>query len=142
MTTPADLIADIRTKLTSLPGVTIYVGQVPESVPTIPGTTPTQIRPYIVIWPGTADDSLDQPLGHCDGPGFDWQATLTVAARDTVDVLGVAFHVRRRLHRQDGPGGSMYLQQVNGAKAGPDPDGDLKPSRAFLPLDYTATTTH
>lgn len=141
MTTPFDLQDDVVGRLSGIPEVKVYSGYVPESVPTIPGTNPPQIKPYLAVWPGAAQDTPELPLAHYH-QGFRWTFNVTVVARNAGEVLRVAHFVRLALHGADGPGGSTYTQVENGGRIGVDPDPDLKPSRSYIPLEFVATTTH
>ena len=141
MTTPHDVLESAVEALSALPQTEIYVGRVPDTVPVIPGTSPAQIKPYIVIWPGEAEDPAELDLAQ-QGRGIEWSFRLTIAARDAVEVMAVASFVRTILHRRDGPGGSRIEHVPTGAIARDDPDPDLKPSRSFLPMLFGATTPH
>lgn len=135
MTSPHDLLEHVLNRLSALPSVTLYVGHVPDTVPVIPGTVPAQIKPYVVVWPGETRDPRDIDLAQ-EGPGYAWTAYITVAARNAGEVMSVAHLVRSKIHRSNGPGGSRFTHIDTGSVVRMDPDPSVKPSRAFLAMEF------
>lgn len=137
MTTATALTTWVQDQLQGIPQTTVYVGGVPTQVPLI---DMQRIKPYIVIWPSTSGNPINEALSG-GGEGSTWWVTVTVAAADPVTVLKVADVVRERLHRVVTPGLGRIVQDDSQGRVQLEPDPAVKPGRYFLPLEYTTATS-
>jgi len=138
-------------RLGTLPGVTVYKGEVPDAPPVIEaGGFPDaagRVAPYVVIYGSAGTPNTSQAdLGDA-ADDLDWGVQVTVAAGYEDDCLHTVDRVHTALYRwaPTGLGAGIVaggLRPPVGFDPGPARiDNDVQPPRFWLPLLYRTTVT-
>ena len=79
MVDPDSLTGPVLAALRAIPGITVYDGAVPKSVPETGG----YIDPYVVLWAGVDDEPDELPAdGRQDGDSAIWDFQTTTVGAD------------------------------------------------------------
>ena len=137
MVDPSTLTSPVLAALRALPGITVYDGAVPKSVPETGG----YIDPYVVLWAGTGDEPDELPAdGVQDGASLTWDFQTTTVGADPgicrsldADVNAALRNLRIRTGRvRRNPDG--FNQQA------PILDTQTSPARYMLPRQWRVIT--
>ena len=137
MADPSPLVATILAGLRTIPGITVYDGSVPNSVP----TTGTYINPYIVLWAGVGDEPDELTAdGIQDGDSltFDFQTTV-VAANPSV-CRSVTAEAKAKLTNLPAGTGRVRRNPDGFNQQTPILDTQTSPARFMLPLQWRLIT--
>lgn len=137
MVDPSTLTGPVLAALREVPGITVYDGFVPTSLPETGG----YIDPYVVFWAGTGDEPDELPAdGVQDGDSITWDFQTTavgahpgicrsVDAAVTAKLTNLAVRTGRVRRNPDG-----FNQQF------PILDTQTSPARLMLPRQWRLIT--
>ncbi|MCT1689867.1 DUF3168 domain-containing protein [Brevibacterium sp. p3-SID960] len=137
MTKTSALVAWLKTRITALPGLAVYDGAVPDSVPLYPGTQ--RIKPYIAIWTTPNREPDETTLDHTQA-GRAGDVTLTVAADTAANVREISDAVIAAIHRKPTPGAGEYIHAEPHVPI--QIDIQVSPARYYQPLRFRLLTAH
>lgn len=129
--TPDELTTHIINRLGHTAAHMVYDGNVPDKVPTFPGST--IIRPYIVIWTMPAREGPEQDLAYTHQTDTS-DVTVTVAAASADTARSIAQASIGLLHRQSTPGGGELRHMPPHVPI--QWDETVTPGRYFIPLSF------
>lgn len=137
MADPGAIVATVMAVLRTIPGVTVYDGFVPSSVP----MTGTYINPYIVLWAGAGDEPDELTAdGIQDGDSvvFDFQTTVVGANPDICREVTKA--AKAQLTNLQAGTGKVRRNPDGFNQATPILDTQTSPARFMLPLQWRLIT--
>lgn len=135
MTRATDLHAATLALLETIPGITVYDGDVPDKPPAFNNG---KVKPYAVLWPtpGSFPEAEAGTLCDTDSGELRWGCRVTVASGDTNWTLEAAEDVRQKLSRARPLPASGLLREPEGYEPTIQKDPDVKPVRWFTPLIF------
>jgi hypothetical protein len=134
---PTVLVTTILTALRTIPGITVYDGFVPTSVP----MTGTYINPYIVLWAGNGDEPDELTAdGVQDGGSlvFDFQTTVVGANPGVCRTVTKA--AKAKLTNLQAGTGRVRRNPDGFNQQSPILDTQTSPARFLLPLQWRLIT--
>ncbi|WP_154402727.1 hypothetical protein [Nocardioides speluncae] len=145
-----ELYAAAVDRVTLLPGITVYQGEVPAQPPVTldSGGEPDpagRVAPYAVLYGSAgAPTAGGASLNDC-GDHLDWTLPVTVAAGYQRDLLDAIDLVHNQLYRWHPTGLTGFVtdgfRPVPGFNPSTRRDDDVDPPRHFLPLLYRLIAT-
>lgn len=132
MTTPDELHAATLALIKTIPGMTVFDGDVPT---TLLRDGAGRVYPYVVLWPSAGyrpNEIADDLAGTPDGT-LEWPFQVTVASGDVMWTLGAVRVVRAKL------AGAWLTPRTGRLREDPGApniarDPDVTPARFFVPL--------
>ena len=137
---PYEVYQQIKTLVGTIPqlGQRIYVGHVPDTLPTVNGYTLT----YCVIWPGAGTPVRDRPAsGQINTDGQHFPFTTSLAATDPTHVLRTINELKRVLTGARIGDGQIEPDQYQQESATLLLERDISPARHYLPLAWGLQVT-
>ncbi|GAA5229264.1 hypothetical protein [Arthrobacter cryoconiti] len=136
---PAILYAQVRAALLTLPGVTVFDGQVPKSVPV---DSSGYILPYVTVYAG-AGANLENETDYTQQISMDeldWRFQTTCVGASMLIALQVTHDVRQVLCNLPVGAGWVKPDETGFTTQSPIPDNGTNPARFFLPLPWRLIT--
>lgn len=137
MNDPSAHVNAILAALRTIPGITVYDGFVPASVP----TDGAYIKPYIVLWAGTGDDPGElTACGTWDGDTLilDFQTTAVGASAEVCRAVSTA--ATAKLANLPVGTGKVRRNPDGFNQATPILDTQTSPARLMLPQQWRLIT--
>lgn len=137
MADPTALVAAILAALRTIPGITVYDGFVPTSVP----MNGTYIKPYIVLWAGDGDEPDELTAdGVQDGDSLVMDFQTTVVGANPDNCRSVATAAKAKLTNLKAGTGRIRRNPDGFNQATPILDTQTSPARFMLPLQWRLIT--
>ena len=137
MVDPSTLTGPVLAALRAIPGITVYDGLVPNSVPETDG----YIDPYVVLWAGTGDEPDEQPAdGVQDGDSIVWDFQTTAVGADPSICRAVDNAVQDALRNLRVRTGRVRRNPDGFNQATPILDTQTSPARLMLPRQWRLIT--
>jgi hypothetical protein len=134
---PSALVSTTLAALRTIPGITVYDGSVPTSVP----QAGAYINPYIVLWAGNGDEPDELTAdGIQDGDSivFDFQTTVVGANPDICRAVTKA--AKAKLTNLQAGTGRIRRNPEGFNQQSPILDTQTSPARFMLPLQWRLIT--
>lgn len=138
-TNPAILYAQVRAALKTIPGVTVFDGQVPGKVPV---DAAGYVLPYVTVYAG-AGASLESETDYTqqvDMDALDWRFQTTCVGASMIIAMQVTHDVRQVLCNLPVGAGWVKPDDTGFTAPSPIPDNGTNPVRFFLPLPWRLIT--
>lgn len=137
MVDPDTLTDPVLDALRAVPGITVYDGFVPQSVPETDG----YIDPYVVLWAGTGDEPDELPAdGVQDGDSVIWDFQTTAVGATTAICRAVDTDVQAALRNLQVRTGRVRRNPDGFNQAAPILDTQTSPARLMLPRQWRLIT--
>lgn len=137
MVEPSDLTGPVRAALEAVPGITVYDGFVPTSVPETDG----YVDPYVVLWAPPGDEPDELPAdGVQDGDSIIWDFQTTAVGADAGICRDVDAAVNTALRNLKVRTGRVRRNPDGFNRQAPILDTQTSPARLMLPRQWRLIT--
>jgi len=134
---PDTLTGPVLAALRAIPGITVYDGAVPKSVPETGG----YIDPYVVLWAGVDDEPDELPAnGRQDGDSAIWDFQTTTVGADAAICRNVTAAVSAALTNLPVRTGRVRTNPDGFNQQYPILDTQTSPARFMLPRQWRLIT--